>query len=79
MIAVKISFSVCINEWILTTKLAQKDCWKKTKSCRCSLDLSRSDSPMGTNGLLSKLFKLYTFIGINFMDMGCLAVVVRMT
>ena len=44
---------------------------------------------MGANGLLSKLFKLYTSIGINFMarkggggarmDMGCLAVVVRMT
>ena len=64
MKTVKINFSDCINEWILT-KLAQKDCWKKTKSCRCSLDLSWSDSPMGVNGLLSKLFKLYKLIGIN--------------
>ena len=59
----KISFSDCINKWILT-KLAQKDCWKKTKSCRCSLDLSWSDSPMGATGLLTKLFKLYTFINL---------------
>ena len=53
---VKISFSDCINEWILT-KLAQKDCWRKTKSCTCSLDLSWSDSP---NVYLNSLHGLAT-------------------
>ena len=45
-----------------TEKLLEED------SCRCPLDLSWSDSPMGdmgVNALLSKLLKLYTFIGIN--------------
>ena len=56
MKTVKISLSDCINEWILT-KLAQKDCWKKTKSCICSLGFSWSDS---TNVYLNSFHGLAT-------------------